>query len=290
MRRVGALLLAAALALLPRAASAVTPIVAAENFYGDVARQIGGDQVHVTAILSNPDTDPHLFEASPSVARAFARAKIVIISGVGYDPWAERLASASQNPERTVIVVASLIGKTNGANPHIWYDPAMMPALAKRLAAVLSADDPSHAALFQQNLQRFDASLQPLNTAIAALRQKVAGQAVTATEPVAGYLLEALGLTVRNNGFQIAVMNDTEPSPAGVAAFEADLRAHQVKVLIYNSQATEPLARRMLAIAHESGIPVVGAAETEPPGKTYQAWMMGEVEALNRALTGKATP
>lgn len=92
MRGVGALLLAAVLALPPRIASAAIPIVAAENFYGDIARQIGGDQVHVTAILSNPDTDPHLFEASPSVARAFAGARIVIISGVGYDPWAERLA------------------------------------------------------------------------------------------------------------------------------------------------------------------------------------------------------
>ncbi len=270
--------------LLPCFAFAAIPVVAAENFYGDIARQIGGDEVRVTSVLSNPDTDPHLFEANPSIARAFAEARIIVVNGAGYDPWAERLAAASEIPERTIIVVASLVGRAAGVNPHLWYDPGTMPALAARLAEVLAAADPSHGALFRQNLQRFDESMQPLTAAIAALRGKVAGKAVTATEPVAGYLLGALGLTVRNSGFQIAVMNGTEPSPGDVGRFEADLRSHRVAALIYNSQATEPLARRMLDIARSSGVPVVGVLETEPPGKTWQGWMMGEVEALGRAL------
>lgn len=280
-----ALRLAACLAcFVPCFAYAAIPVVAAENFYGDIVRQIGGDQVQVTSILSNPDTDPHLFQANPSIARAFATARIIVLNGAGYDPWAERLAAASQSPERTVIVVASLLGHAAGDNPHIWYDPGTMPVLAVRLADVLAAADPAHAALFRGNLRRFDASVRALTETIAALRGKVAGQLVTATEPVAGYLLAALGLTVRNEGFQIAVMNGTEPSPGDVAQFEADLRSHRVKALIYNSQATEKLVRRMLGIARGSGVPVAGVTETEPPGKTWQEWMMEEVEALGRAL------
>jgi zinc/manganese transport system substrate-binding protein len=262
-------------------------IVAAENFYGDVARQIGGAEVHVTSILSNPDEDPHLFEASPSVARAISDAVIVVYSGIGYDPWMEKLIGAARSGERRVIVVADLVGRKSGDNPHIWYDPATMLAYAKALGALLDADDPAHAAEYDQRLVRFTASIAPIQARIVALRQRLTGTPATATEPVFGYMFAALGMQVRNMPFQMAVMNGTEPAASDVAAFETDLRTHAVKLLVYNAQASDPIAQRMERLAKASGVPIVGAAETEPPGKTYQAWMMGELDDVARALPAR---
>ena len=260
------------------------PIVAAENFYGDIAKQIGGTNVAVTSILTNPDQDPHLFEASASVARNLSAARLVIYNGVDYDPWAAKLLGAARSADRKTIVVADLIGKKPGDNPHIWYDPTTMLALAKALADALGTSDPGHAADYARNLARFEQSLQPIQAKMAALRTRLAGTPVTATEPVFGYVFDALGMTVRNAPFQLAVMNNTEPSASDVAAFENDLKTHQVKLLVYNSQASDPVAARMEKLAKASHVPVVGATETEPPGKTYQAWIMGELDAVDHAL------
>jgi zinc/manganese transport system substrate-binding protein len=259
-------------------------VVAAENFYGDVAKQIGGDDVAVTSILSNPDEDPHLFEASPSVARAMSAAKIVIASGADYDPWVQKLLDAAQNPDRKSIVVADLVGKKSGDNPHLWYDIDIMTAFAKAFAGDLAALDPAHKADYAKHLSDFEDSLKPIRAKIAALHSRLAGRAVTATEPVFGYMLDALGLESRNQGFQIAVMNNTEPSASDVAKFEDDLKGHKVVLLVYNSQASDPIAERMETLAHESGVPVVGATETEPPGVTYQQWMSNELDAVDHAL------
>ena len=260
------------------------PIVAAENVYGDIARQIGGANVAVTSILTNPDQDPHLFEASASVARSLSAARLVIYNGVDYDPWAAKLMGAARGAERKTIVVADLVGRKAGDNPHIWYDPATMLALAKALSEELAAADPPHQADYAHNLAQFGQSMQPVQARIAALRARLAGTAVTATEPVFGYMFDALGMTVRNASFQLAVMNDTEPSASDVAAFEDDLRTHQVRLLVYNSQASSPVAARMERLARAAHIPVVGATETEPAGVRYQAWMMGELDAVDRAL------
>ncbi len=263
-------------------------IVAAENFYGDVAGQIGGPDVSVTSILNNPDEDPHLFEVSPSVARSASAASIVVYNGIGYDPWMEKLLTAARAPGRKAIVVADLAGRKPGDNPHIWYDPHTMPALAKALCAMLIADDPAGKAGYEQRLARFTASLAPIEAHIDRLRRRLAGTPVTATEPVFGYMFAALGMRVRNGAFQLAVMNNTEPSASGTAAFETDLKTHRVKLLVYNSQASDPIAARMRDLATASGIPVVGASETEPPGKTYQQWMAGELDAVDRALPKRA--
>jgi zinc/manganese transport system substrate-binding protein len=259
-------------------------IVAAENFYGDIARQIGGPDVTVASILNNPDEDPHLFEVSPSVGRAVSAARIVIYSGIDYDPWMEKLLRAAGSANRTVVVVAQLMGRKPGDNPHIWYDPQTMPALARKLAGLLAGLDPAHKALYERRLVQFEESVKPIRAKIAALRRRCAGLPATATEPIFGYMFDALGMKVRNQRFQLAVMNNTEPSASDVAAFEGDLRGHKVRVLIYNSQATDPIADRMKKIASEAGVPVVGATETEPPGQDYQAWMMGELDAVDRAL------
>ena len=260
------------------------PVVAAENFYGDIAQQIGGPGVKVTSVLSNPDQDPHLFEASPSVARGISVARIVIYNGIDYDPWMEKLLGAARSSDRKTVVVADLLGKKPGDNPHIWYDPATMLALAQALADSLATADPAHGAGYQQRLTVFQASMQPIQAKIAAMRTRLAGTPVTATEPVFGAMFAALGLEVRNQSFQLSVMNDTEPSASDIAAFENDLKTRKVKLLVYNSQASNPVAARMEKLARASGVPVVGATETEPAGKGYQAWMLGELDAIDRAL------
>jgi len=259
-------------------------VVAAENFYGDIVEQIGGSGVKVASILSNPDQDPHLFEASAATARRIARAKLFVYSGADYDPWAERLLAASSAPSREVIEVARLVRKRAGENPHIWYDPATMPVLARRVAEVLTRLDPPRAAQYAQRLAAFEASMRWLNDRILQLRAKYAGTAVTATEPVFGYMAAALGLEMRNLGFQRAVMNGTEPGASEIAAMERDLRTREVRVLLYNSQTSEALTERVRAIARESGVPVVGVTETEPTGERYQQWMRSQLDALDRVL------
>ena len=287
MRCISLLAVALMISLLsftPSKAHAAIGVVAAENFYGDVAQQIGGPDVQVTSILSNPDEDPHLFEASPSVARAVSRAGIVIYSGIDYDPWMQSLLRTERGKDRRTIVVATLIGKKPGDNPHIWYDPNTMLALAKVLAGELDVADASHRSKYHERLARFENSLQPIIAKIAQLRARTQGMPVTATEPVFGYMFHALGMEIRNRSFQLAVMNDTEPSASDVARFEDDLKAHRVKLLVYNRQASDPTAERMLNLAKASHIPVVGASETEPPGEDYQQWMMSELDAVGHAL------
>jgi len=277
------LLIAAGVLAAGPAAAAVT-IVAAENMYGDLATQIAGPDATVTSVLSNPNQDPHLFEATPSVARALATAAIVIVNGADYDPWMAKLLSAGGDPHRQVIVAADLMHKHPGDNPHLWYDPATMRAVAGALGADLAAQDPAHAADYARRAAAFDDALDRLDGRIAALRSRFAGTPVTATEPVFGLMASALGLTMRNERFQLAIMNDTEPRVSDTAAFEDDLVHHRVRVLFYNSQATGPAAQRLLGIARRAGIAVVPVTETEPPGLTYQAWMTAELDAAERAL------
>jgi zinc/manganese transport system substrate-binding protein len=286
MRGILAFALATSLGLAAAEAEPIA-VVAAENFYGDVAEQVGGSAVKVTSILTNPDQDPHLFEASASTARALAAARIVIYNGADYDPWMSKLLSASRATGRITIEVAKLVGKKAGDNPHLWYDPATMPAVAKALAAQLAKLDPDHRSDYEARRDAFDASLEPIDEKIAALRQRYAGTAITATEPVAGYMAEAIHLKVRNPRFQLAIMNNTEPSASEIAAFQKDLKTRAVKVLLYNSQTSEELTEKMRSIAKGSGVPIVGVTETEPAGKKYQDWMLSELAALETGLSGK---
>jgi zinc/manganese transport system substrate-binding protein len=263
-------------------------VVAAENFYGDLASQIGGANVAVTSILSNPDDDPHLFEASPTTAIALSDAKIVIANGVDYDPWMEKLLSAHKAPGRKEIVVGALVGRKPGDNPHLWYDPTYMKAAAKALVADLVAADPAHKADYEQGEAKFVESLKPLDDKLATMHKSYAGQPVTASEPVFGYQAKLIGLDVRNEKYALAVMNNAEPTPSQVAAFENDLKGKKVKVMLYNAQASEPAVGKLVQMAKDNGIPVVGVSETEPPNSTYQDWMMGQLNALDKALSGGA--
>jgi zinc/manganese transport system substrate-binding protein len=268
------------------AQTAPVAVVAAENVYGDIAEQIGGDAVKVVSLINNPAQDPHLFEASPATARALAGAQIVIANGADYDAWLDRLLQASPRPDRVVINIATLMGRKPGDNPHLWYDPATMPAFAKALAVALEKADPAHAADYKSRLGSVLASLKSIDDRVAAMRAKYKGQPVTATEPVFGPMLDAIGLVSRNQRFQLAMMNDTEPSAQDLAAFETDLKQRKVKALISNTQVSEALSQRLTAIAKDANVPVVGVTETLPPGKHFQDWVLAELDALDTALSG----
>lgn len=289
MSRLAVLLALALAAIVPAArAAGRIPVVAAENVYGDVAQQIGGDMVEVTSLIDNPAQDPHLFEVSAAAARALAAARIVIGNGADYDPWLEKLLTSAARSGRTEIVIAALLGRKPGDNPHLWYDPKAMPAFAKAFAAALVGADPAHKAEYQTRLADVLASLQPIDDKVAAMRSKYHGQPVTATEPVFGPMIDAIGLVNRNRRFQLAMMNDTEPSAKDVAAFENDLKQHKVKVLINNTQVSEAMGKRLAGIARAAKVPVIGITEMLPPGERYQAWVLRELDALDKALA--ATP
>lgn len=279
-------LLAIPLSLVFMASAHAAPIavVAAENVYGGIAAEIGGDKVAVTSILSNPDQDPHLFEVSPSAAKAISGAQIVVLNGAGYDPWMKKLLSSGRAEGPTVIDVAGLVNRKPGDNPHLWYDMAAVKAFAANFERVLAAADPAHEGDYFERLAAFDGKVAAIAAKVEAMRAKYAGAPVTATEPVFGYMADAVGLEMRNRDFQTAVMNDTEPSISQVAAFESDLKQKKVKALIYNLQVTEPATERLLAIARANGIPTVGVTEMEPAATSYAQWMIAQLDALDAAL------
>jgi len=287
-------LIALSIALMAAANPALTAerrieVAAIENFYGNVAQQIGGDRVSVVSILNNPDQDPHLFEVSPAVIREVAAAQVVVYNGAGYDPWVEKVLGATAKPGRVAIIAADLMNRKSGGNPHLWYDPATMPAVARALATAFAAADPAHKDDYTARLATFLASLAPLNDKIAAIRDKYAGMPVTATEPVFGDMAAALKLTMTNQRFQLAIMNDTEPSARDVAAFERDLKDRKVRVLFYNKQAQTKLVEHLIELARASKIPVVGITETEPAGSSYQEWMLMQLDETQRALAGPSS-
>jgi zinc/manganese transport system substrate-binding protein len=284
MNRILTALALMSLTALPAFAASPISIVAAENFYGQAAAAIGGDRVNVSSVIVQQGTDPHDYEPTPSVATSVADARLVILNGAGYDPWMERLVAASANDSRMVLNVAALIGKAPGDNPHIWYDPKAMPALATAIADALSTMDPEGKAGYDQRRDAFLASLAPLQERIAALKTRLAGTPVTATEPVFGYMAEALGLKMQNDAFQTAIMNETEPSAEAIASMEQDIKQGRVKAIFYNSQVEDPLTQHLAEVAKSTGVPLVSVTETEPAGQTFTQWMLGELDATAKAL------
>jgi zinc/manganese transport system substrate-binding protein len=266
--------------------------VGAENQYANVIGQIGGRYVRVTAIESNPNTDPHSYEASPSVARAVGTAQLVVQNGLGYDTFMNRIEAATASPARRVIDVQNLLGLPDSTpNPHLWYAPGTMPAVAKAIAAGLSAIQPAHAAFFAASLHRFDRSLQPWYRALARFKAAHPGTPVAVTEPVGNYLLQAAGAVIRTPfSLQADVMNGVDPSPQDVSRQDGLLSGRTAAVLLYNQQVTDALTQSFLSQAGRAGIPVVGVYETMPtPGYDYQSWMLAEVRALARAVSGKTS-
>jgi zinc/manganese transport system substrate-binding protein len=261
--------------------------VGAESEYANVISQIGGPYVAVSAVMSNPNTDPHTFEASPQVAQTVSAARLVVQNGAGYDGFMNTIEAATPSSTRRVIDVQSLLGlPASTENPHLWYSPTTMPAVAQAIGKDLAAVAPSHAAYFTAEVTAFDTSLGPWTEAITALKSSFSGAPVATTEPVADYLLQAAGLdNLTPWPFQADIMNGVDPSAQDVSLEQGFFTGHQVKVFVYNQQVTDSLTQSLLTLAQQNGIPVVGVYETMPtPGYDYQTWMVAEVNAVQQAL------
>jgi zinc/manganese transport system substrate-binding protein len=261
-------------------------VVAAENFYGDIARQIGGPAVRVTSVLNDPNADPHLFEPGTTTGAAVSDAGVVVENGAGYDAWMDRLVAATPNPARQVVNVGQVLGVTDaGANPHLWYDVPRLPDIASAIAKALEKVDPANAARYRAREAEFVASLAPLDEAVDAIKTRFAGAPVAYTEPVPGYLLEAAGLDVKTpDAFARAIEQGSDPTPQAVAEMQALLTGGQVKVLLYNAQATSPMTDQIRQLAAQHSIPVVPVTETLPSGVAFQDWQLSQVRALASAL------
>lgn len=264
-------------------------VVAGENFWGDIASQIGGDHVIVKSIISDPDADPHEYESDAADAAALATAKLVIENGIGYDDFMSKLLSASPSSSRKVLSVQKVLNVTGAtANPHIWYDIARIPTVAHAIEQQLTAIDPSNATAYAANEARFTAALKPIDDTVAEIKSKYAGTRIAYTERVPGYLTEAAGLTLGMPlAFTEAVEQGEDPSPAANAAFEAAIKNKTVKVLLYNGQVTDSETTNIKKLATDAGVPVVGVTETIPStDKDYQSWQLRQAEEILAALGG----
>lgn len=259
------------------------PVVAAEDQYGSIVSAIGGRRVYVTSLLSSPNTDPHEFEASASTARAVSSARLVIENGLGYDAWMDHLLSASPRSGRKVITVGTLLGRRTGDNPHVWYMPSGWPTVARTVAGALAALDPAHRNEYRRRMRAWVRSLQPLKAAISRIRQRTVRGTVIATEPVYGYMLDALYLTSLDPTFGKAIMNGTDPSPQSVAAFQDTLKDGRAHLLVYNSQVSDPTTERMRSVADQFHVPQIGVTETKPPRMSFVRWQLQQLRAIDRA-------
>ena len=266
--------------------------VGAESEYANVIAQLGGHYVRVTAVMSNPTTDPHSYEVSTRVAQSIAGANLVVQNGDGYDNFMSQLESATPNSHRIVIVVQSVLGLSSATrNPHLWYDPSTMPHVASNIEKALVKLEPTHATYFEQRLRTFRSSLTSINVAIAAFRTRFAGAKVATTEPVANFLLAALGLiNLTPFRFQADIMNGVDPSPEDIANQQALLTKHKVKLFCFNAQVSSSVTVALRSLAQHSRVPVVAVYETMPaPGYNFQTWMIAEINAISKAFTSSTS-
>jgi zinc/manganese transport system substrate-binding protein len=270
-------------------ASGKVQVVAAENFWGSIATQVGGDHAQVTSIIANPDTDPHSYEATPRDARLIAQAQYVIINGVGYDAWAPKLIDANPASGRTVLTVGDLFGKKGGDNPHMWYSPAYVDQVVDKIAADLGKIDSANASYFtQQGSQYKTTALKGYHDTINAIKQKYSGTRVGATESIFSYLAAGTGLNlVTPYNYLKAISEGTDPSAADKAEVQNEVTNKTIKVFVFNSQNATPDIQGLVDKATANGIPVVKITETlEPQNATFQDWQTNQLKDLLHALGG----
>ncbi len=268
-------------------------VVAAENFWGSIAAQLGGEHATVTSIITNPDTDPHDYEATPADGRTMAGARFAIVNGIGYDPWAPKLLDANPNPNRTVLTVGALVGVPDGGNPHRWYSPANVHQVIEQIAADYAKIDPADAAYFQQRKDTFEnQALSRYNQLISTIRSRYAGTPIGASESIVSPLAEGLGLNlITPPSFLDAISEGSDPTAADKATIDTQIRTKQIKVYVYNSQNSTPDVQTQVNEAKAAGIPIAAVTETLAPANvTFQDWQVTELQGIANALaqaTGK---
>jgi len=260
-------------------------IVAAEDFYGNIAQQLGGDKVSVTSILSDPNVDPHEYESDVQDGIAITNANIVIENGLEYDTWMDKLLGASSNPGRIVITAGAVAPDPLPENPHVWYGIDNISAIAGAVTNALIKTDPVDAAFFQNNLTTFNRSLAPITAKMNAIKTQYGGTPVGLTETIYLYQTGSMGLDVLTPfSFEKAIAEGNDPSAQDVNTANQQIAGKKIKVLIYNSQTVTPITTNLEDAAQANGIPVVPVTETMPPSDTYQTWMTAELNTLEAAL------
>jgi zinc/manganese transport system substrate-binding protein len=262
-------------------------VVAAENFWGSIARQLGGAHAQVQSLIVNPAQDPHSYEPTTGDARAMATAQLAIVNGVGYDPWAPKLLAANPVSGRITLTVGRLFGLREGDNPHRWYDPAEVTRVARTITADLQRLDPPHRRYFAERLSHLDADgLAGYHRLLAQIRHRYRGVPVGASESVFALQAPALGLDlITPPGFMKAISEGTEVTAQDTATTEGQLADHRVKVWIYNSQNVTPEIQRLNRAARAAGIPTVTVTETlSPASDSFQQWQVGQLARLQAAL------
>jgi zinc/manganese transport system substrate-binding protein len=262
-------------------------VVAAENFWGSIAQQVGGTAVSVSAVITNPAADPHDYEPTPADARAIAGADLAIVNGVGYDPWATTLLAASPGP--LVIDVGDLVGAKDGDNPHLWYNPAYVRRFIAALAGDLEKLDPAGG--FAHAGQVYEtAGLRQYDGLLAAIRKRYAGTPVGASESIFAMLAPALGLRlVTPPSFLRAISEGSDVSAADKRTIDRQIAARQIKIYVYNSQNATPDVQAQLDACRARGIPIAAITETMAPASaTYQQWQSTQLAGIERALAKAA--
>jgi|SRR5579862_1749380 len=268
-------------------------VVAAENFWGSIASQLGGSRVQVTSVITNPATDPHDYEPTSVDARTIAGAQMVIVNGVGYDPWAPKLIAANPVQGRVVLTVGDLVHLKAGDNPHRWYSPTNVQQVISAIVADYSKLDPKDAAYFRAQKRAFESKgLAQYKDLIATIRRKYHGVRVGASESIFAPLAQALGLDlITPYSFLKAISEGTEPTAADKTTIDRQIAKKQIAVWVYNSQNSTPDVARFTSAARKQGIPVTTITETlSPASATFEQWQSAQLRALEAALheaTGK---
>ncbi|MER5548456.1 zinc ABC transporter substrate-binding protein [Streptomyces sp. NPDC002589] len=266
-------------------------VVAAENFWGSIASQLGGSHVKVTSIINNPDTDPHAYEPTAADARTVAGAQYAIVNGIGYDAWADKLLASNPGSDRTELKVGDLVGVKPGGNPHRWYSPDNVRQVIEKITADYKKTDPADASYFDQQKTTFETkTLAGYNKLIADIKAKYAGTPIGASESIVTPLAEGLGLKMLTpETFLDAMSEGSDPTAKDKATIDQQIKNKQIKIYVYNSQNSTPDVQAQVKAAKAQGIPVATVTETlSPAGATFQQWQTTQLQGIEQALA-KAT-
>ena len=257
-------------------------VVASLDFYGEVAKAVGGNKVSVLSIINNPAVDPHDYEPTTKVGKSVASADLVVASGIGYDGWMDKVVKSADKSKNYLRVADDLMNKKEGDNEHIWYDPRTMPKLANTLADKFAKKDPADKATFKANAKKYIASLDDLNTLINKLKSKVNGQLVDVSEPVFGYALDYLGYKVNDDHFSKSTEDGTDYSAKDIHGIETDIKEKKIAFFVNNIQASSKTVNQLVKLAEQNNVPVLKVTETLPKGKNYRTWMTSQYQQLEK--------
>ncbi|MDQ3761275.1 MAG: zinc ABC transporter substrate-binding protein [Actinomycetota bacterium] len=266
-------------------------VVAAENFWGSIAAQLGGEHVTVHSIIASPDADPHDYEPTAADGRAVATAQYVIANGADYDPWVTKLVDANPAPGRVVLTVGDLVGATEGDNPHLWYSPDNVHRVIEQITADYKRIDPANAGYFDQRRQLYETQgLARYNQLVADIESKYRGTPIGASESIVTPLVEDLGLTMATpEAFLDALSEGIDPTAADKITVDQQIRTKQIKIFVFNSQNSTPDVAALVSAARDQGIPVLTVTETPvPPTASFQDWQVDQLQSIEQALSQAA--